>query len=165
MGIENGIYRNISDSDYQIIADYSNINAESEKPLWCKTHGWDKTRVSGFIEKFTDKKLVSQTHEVNGKIISCFAGWEYKDRTMFELGVVDTALTDCFDIWRQDTAILFKTAFDRGSKYIHIRLTDDTCQLVAWMENELKMTRHHTHMIWTGSKEDIKPYIDQYLPL
>lgn len=159
------IYRDIQEKDYQIIADFSNINALSDYPIWCKTCGWDSERVSDSIQHFKDKgnKLVTQVHEIDGKLISAYGGWDYKDRTIFELGVVDPSLPDYFDVWRKDTAKLFKDAFDRGSNYIYIRLTDDQSELVPWQENELNMTRHHTYLVWTASKEEMQPYIDKYL--
>lgn len=157
------LYRSLSVEDLMAIATLYNLNNDREETVWCRTSEYEPSRVLKHVIKcmaFGDP--ITQVHEVDDQLISYFCGWIDADSVTYDVGVVNINLPDFFDIWRKDTAELFKRGLQVGKPMMRIKLSTDDNALVSWIEKEVGMTRMGEANIWEIESSKVVPYTEKF---
>lgn len=159
------MYREVIKTDYFDISNHINLNNQREVGIWCKS---SQTMTPELVEQNVASigligTLFTQVNEIDNKVASFYAGYEYKQNIVYVIGIVDPGLQNYMEIWKKDAAILFDNSIKRGNKIIHIKLSSVNVELVPWLDNEVKAKKHPDYFVWTISSDEIKPYIDKYI--
>lgn len=162
--MENANYRDLTEKDYEALVDYSNKNNERERGIWCKTdEAWTIEREQAFMDKIKERgTLFTQVNEVDGVVLTAYAGWEMDHHMVFGMGIVNPDLPDYFDVWRRDAARAMEQALLRGNIDIRFSPSSVDNELVDWLENEVGARKHPAFMSWKVRADVVQQYIDKY---
>jgi hypothetical protein len=161
--VSDDVYRPLRRSDCDAVARYYNQNLAEVDPLWCAGGSeYDGNRIwlHGLVLAVRGRgRALGQVHERDGRVISYFGGYARGDRVTYSIGVVDPALPDPFETWRQDTVHLFQSALGSGARVFVIRASSDRARFVDWMEREVGMERWMGRNAWIAERDVIAAYV------
>lgn len=158
-------YRPFQETDKEQVARLYNLNNSRSEQVWCKTTEYTPERVLAHIQKCSyNGEPFTLVHEEDGELVSYYCGWVDDDSVTFDVGVVDIERDGFFDIWRNDTAVLFNTALEQQKPYMRIKISSEENMLVDWIEQEVGMTRMAEGIpMWEAPTQDVLPYIQARL--
>lgn len=156
------MFREVESKDHAVLADYYNNNLVAKEKIWCASGKMTALDFKLHVMSLHLRgRAITQVHEEEGKIISYFGGYFRNNRVTFTVGIVNLAL-DTKDVWRRDAAEMFREALESNPEEVRIKLSDNQCWIVSWIEQEVGMTRYGTKNLWIASPEVIRKYEGMY---